>query len=190
MLEKASMYLTNQLYIKGEIQESKIAVIKYGFEILISSFFILFSVSVYAIILFRLLDGIIFLVFFMPIRLFSGGFHAHTYGRCYICTMLLFVLVIFLAYVIPVTNISLVICILIFSCFYIIQKAPCVNVHHPLSERRYRKNRKYARITIIIESVMSFILFLADYRLCTISVYTLLLVVAMMLFSRKEGRAC
>ena len=79
MLEKMSMYLANQLYIKGEIAEDKIVIIRYGFEIMISSLFILLSIPLCAIIMFRLSDGIIFLLFFMPVRLFSGGYHAPTY---------------------------------------------------------------------------------------------------------------
>lgn len=54
MLEKISVYLTNQLFIKGELAENKIEVIKYGFKILISSLLILLSILLYAGIMFRL----------------------------------------------------------------------------------------------------------------------------------------
>jgi accessory gene regulator B len=191
MLEKISAYLANLLYVKGEIEEKKIAIIRYGFEIMISSLCIFVSILLYAIVIFRLSDGIIFLLFFMPIRLFSGGYHAPTYKKCYICTMILFIVVILMAYIFPVVNIYTVIVSLVACIVYISQKAPCVNVHHPLSERKYRENKIRARICIIIESIMSIILFILNIRLCTVSVYTLLLVVGMMLFSKgKEIKAC
>lgn len=191
MLEKMSMYLANQLYIKGEIAEDKIVIIRYGFEIMISSLFILLSIPLCAIIMFRLSDGIIFLLFFMPVRLFSGGYHAPTYKKCYVCTMMLFSIVILIAYLFPILNIYTVVLSLIVCIAYIFEKAPCVNVHHPLSERKYRENKIRARVCIIIESMMSIILFFLNTRLCTVSVYTLLLVVGMMLFSKgKEITAC
>lgn len=190
MLEKTSAYLTNQLYIKGEIEENKIEVIKYGFEILISSALILFSVPLYAGVIFRLSDGIMFLAFFMPIRLFSGGYHAPTYRKCYVCTMSLFAMVILISYLLPIKDGAFVLFGLIVSSGYIFVKAPCVNAHHPLTERRYRKNKVRARITVVVESAMSIILFFIDTRLCTISVYTLLLVVGMMVFPGKEEKAC
>ena len=55
MLEKTSEYLTNQLYIKGEIEQNKIEIIQYGFEIFLSSAFILFSIIIAKDILVSLL---------------------------------------------------------------------------------------------------------------------------------------
>lgn len=188
MLEKTSEYLTNQLYIKGEIEQNKIEIIQYGFEIFLSSAFILFSIPLYAAIMFKLSEGMVFLAFFMPIRLFSGGYHATTYRKCYICTISLFIVTVISSYLLPIKNIIFVLVALTGSSVYIFINAPCINEHHPLTESRYRKNKLQARITVIIESIMSIILYWINKGLCTVSVYTLLLVVGMMIFSMKEEK--
>lgn len=188
MLEKTSKLLTYQLYIKGEVEEAKIPVIEYGFEILISSLIILLSIMVYAGVVFKLSDGITFLLFFMPIRLFCGGYHAPTYNKCYIFTMLLFIAVIIISYMIPITRGCILIFCLTVCIVYIFRNAPCINVHHPLSKRRYKINKIRARIVIFLEASLSIILFYINNRLCTISVYTLLLVILMMYIPERRSR--
>ena len=56
--------LTNLLVLSGKIENNEEDIIKYGIEILISSFLIFISMIVLSIFIFDRYDGIVFTLFF------------------------------------------------------------------------------------------------------------------------------
>ena len=67
----------------GKISDAQINLYKYGFELLFST-----AITLGFILLLSVFGGyvsqiIIFLLYFIPIRIAAGGYHAKSYGRCY-----------------------------------------------------------------------------------------------------------
>ena len=91
--------------------------------------------------------------------LFSGGYHAPTYSRCFILTNAIFVFVYLLSEVIRWYK-PLLIPFAILSCISIFLLSPIRITKHPLSERLYAQNKKTARILVSIDFLLFLILYI------------------------------
>lgn len=78
MLNKVSVQLSKFLLykIKGDKQEEDIYT--YGFELIISTIGFFVSIVTISTILSDFVSGLVFLATFVPLRLFTGGYHAAT----------------------------------------------------------------------------------------------------------------
>lgn len=84
MLGKASESLTNRLISVGVIKSEDFEIYQFGIENTILKLIHLASYIALGLIFGRLPELIIFLVAFIPLREYSGGFHAKTPLRCYV----------------------------------------------------------------------------------------------------------
>lgn len=97
MLQIIANSLTDKLEKAGAIAPERRAVYIYGFELIISTVSGMAAVFLIAALGFhRPLEGIIFLAATISLRIYSGGYHADTYLRCFIITSLSFAVVIIL----------------------------------------------------------------------------------------------
>lgn len=69
----------------------------YGFELLVSSVIETISLLLIGLLTGKLIDTIIFIISFSSIRVFSGGYHANSYLKCFIVTVAYYLLVLFSA---------------------------------------------------------------------------------------------
>ncbi len=80
LVSKIVTFLTEQEVISSESDVQDFY--RYGIEISISSFLNIFLVLLLGIIINHIAESIIFLLLFILIRSFTGGYHADTYFRC------------------------------------------------------------------------------------------------------------
>lgn len=73
-----------------------ITVYRYGFELIIKKICHTAMILLLSLICGEFLSILVFLVVYASIREYSGGYHAHSATRCFICTILVTVVVIFL----------------------------------------------------------------------------------------------
>ena len=151
MLEKAATILTEFMYKKGVILSSKRPVFIYGFQLALSTFCSLISVLFVAIILDRPLSALIFFIVFFWVRLFSGGFHASSYLKCFILTNAIYLLVVLLSEILIMTS-SIFPALLIqdVSGIVVFLLSPIRHKNHPLSENVYKRNKKVARWLVVV----------------------------------------
>ncbi len=88
MLNKVSVQLSKFLLQKIKEDKQEQDVYTYGFELIISTIIFFVSIIVISAILSSPISGLVFLITFVPLRLFTGGYHADTYSRCFILTRL------------------------------------------------------------------------------------------------------
>lgn len=81
LTQKTLKYLITKNAINGNDDDS-IAFYKYGIEITFSSVLNVFIILLISLICNSILEGIVFLLVFIPTRKFTGGFHADTYLKC------------------------------------------------------------------------------------------------------------
>ena len=91
MISKVSSNILNYL-IRNEVindTEEERNYYQYGIEITISSALNFFLVFLIGAVTRNILESIVFMIFFVPIRQITGGYHAKTYFRCnlYLCMM-------------------------------------------------------------------------------------------------------
>ena len=194
MLEKCADSMTEFLFMKCSLDESRKSVYRYGFQLFLST-----SASTTAILLLSALfslfgHAVIFLLIFMPLRFFSGGYHAKTYGSCFILTNAVYWLtatasLLFDSF--PANVQTLIIPFLtVASAVTICLLVPVRNVNHPLSEARYRRNQITSRVLtpLIAILVCSLCLLQSKFMYLPIISFTLTAVAVMMIIPKLQER--
>ena len=82
MLEKLSARLTEALLRRGAAEESKRELFEYGFQITLSTLLWLATITVIGLVFFDWRFLLCYLLFYLPVRQFAGGYHCSTYGGC------------------------------------------------------------------------------------------------------------
>lgn len=106
MLSKTANYLARRLLNNNVIKEDSFEIYVYGFELLISFLFSTLLVIASGIIIGKLLETLAFLVVFIFLRSYSGGYHAKKYSICTIVTLGVYAAVILLSSFINVNVVS------------------------------------------------------------------------------------
>ena len=83
MFKKTACKITQRLCEKGIISESDFDLYEYGFNMGITVLLNLISTIVIGVIVGKVFESIAFLVFYIPLRSYAGGYHASTPRRCY-----------------------------------------------------------------------------------------------------------
>lgn len=191
MLATIATRLTDQLYFRCPLDPSRKAIYEYGIQLSLSTLASMCSIVMLGLLLKNPASAFIFLGVFFFLRLFSGGYHATTYARCFLLTNSVYLAVVGASYwIVHFQLYHLLPVIVVASCVVVIVLSPVRNKHHPLSENTYRKNRKIAVVLAAIESFL--FLFLVIWQIfrpyVAISTMSLAAVAVMMLFTlrRKE----
>lgn len=135
------------------------------------------------LILGMLLESLLFLLFFMPLRCYAGGFHAKTPLRCYLYSLLL-VMVSLLA--VRQAGTTLVYRTAVFLAVLAVwSMAPVENETKPLNPVEKRVYKKRARITVTVECLMSFLLIpMGGYRISSCISASILAVCVMLVVEK------
>lgn len=191
MLATIAARLTDQLYFRCPLDPSKKAIYEYGIQLSLSTLASMCSIVLLGLLFKNPASAFIFLGVFFFLRLFSGGYHAPTYTRCFLLTNSVYLTVVGTSYwIVHFQLYHLLPVVVVASCVVVIALSPVRNKHHPLSENTYRKNRKIAVVLAAIESFL--FLFLVIWQIfrpyVAISTMSLAAVAVMMLFTlrRKE----
>lgn len=132
-LERTAEKIALLLESKSIILIEDVPLYSYGLSLLLSSAGTLFSVLFLSILCGRFFPAVTFLLFFIPLRMYSGGYHTSTFLRCYLTFMALFASFLFLLFLIPEK--SAVPCILFclsVSVFLITRYAPVTHPNAPI----------------------------------------------------------
>lgn len=158
----------------------------YGLEIIISTTIGLSSILLLSYMLSSFMSGLVFLSIFAPLRLFTGGYHASSYGRCFIISNLSFLLVLIIGDIIwEKLSFWGWMFLLSFLCYYIITNAPVVNSNQPISKSKQRQNKKNARLILIFDIVWIIYLSINQKKLMVIAILGICLVGIFMLIPKK-----
>lgn len=90
MIETLSRRVVAGLLKNHAICEKECGIYQYGCEIFLSMLLNTCFIFFQGILMDRLLETIIFIVCFIPIRVYAGGFHASSFFRCFILTNCMF----------------------------------------------------------------------------------------------------
>lgn len=154
-------FLCNNLQIDSDMAE----VYKYGIEITISSFLNIFWIVAVSMLLSDIAAGLIFLLVFILLRSFTGGYHADTYFKCNAVFILTFLIVYYtgsLVYDLNDKEIQALILtvILAIGSVPVMKFTPVENKNKVITKERARL---YRRITPVIYIVLSLVaLYLND----------------------------
>lgn len=109
----------------------------YGIEITLSSILNIIIILAIGLVSRNLIESIVFLICFIPIRQFTGGFHAKTYFRCNLLFGICFTtLIIIYKLTYQYINIYWGITMVLFSSLIFFSECPVENVNKPIPNRK------------------------------------------------------
>lgn len=164
MLEKISDKLTNAMLREDTIQEESKELYSFGIQ---QGLFLLIGVISFIFIgwCFGMVwQALLYLVFYMPIRIYAGGYHAPTQKHCYVfsCAMLVLVLAV-MKIARAQTTAYLVLTIVAGVILFLL--APVEDKHKPLDEKEEYVYRKRAYIAISIELLLCLICVMLRWKM-------------------------
>ena len=163
----------------------------YGFELLVSSVIETISLLLIGLLTGKIIDTIIFIISFSSIRVFSGGYHANSYLKCFIVTVAYYLLVLFSAYIMlafPNRTIILIAIITLFlSLILFILMSPVKSKGKSILN--YKKQKMLSIISLFINAIVPIILLTLYQNNILIIVYPTIICVDVLIIieSLKKG---
>lgn len=196
MLEKTSKYFALKLCSFNKSNDSDILeIVAYGIEIMLAAIINVVLVLIISAMFNRFVETVTFLCVFMPLRTYSGGFHAKTHVRCF---FILLCCVIFEWLIIDVFMefdlIYVGILVLLVSSIVIILLTPIEHKNKPLTKKHISHSRFVCRIILsiiwIISTALYFnkiprILFPIIYG-CAVTAISMLVVIIINHYKKEE----
>lgn len=161
MLNRAANSLANKLVKKGIIQAGDYEVYRFGIETGFLKGLHLLSYAILGLLLGKLPQLIVFLIAFIPLREYSGGYHASTKLKCYIvsCTAIFSMLIILGLF--PEAYYGASIYLAIFSGVLLLFLVPVEAIAKPMddSEKIYYKSKAGFTIVLLLTISLFFFMF-------------------------------
>ena len=186
--------LSRKLCMVNDIADSeKREIVAYGLEIMLSTAISVLIITIIAVILGAFGETVLFLLPFMLLRTYSGGYHARTHFRCFL--ILFFTFCINLIFNLFNVNTVIVVFSAIVSVIIILRFAPVEDKNHPLSKRQKKNNRKICKIVLsVLLVVCSILLANQSYKSLFNIVYgitiTALSIIAVKIKNKYGGENC
>lgn len=140
MLNRIATSLSKRLISDGVISENDLDIYVYGFELFFSFLFSLTMILITGCIVNKLFETLAFLIVFILLRSYSGGYHSDTYLKCTVITMSIYGMVmLFSTYLQVHFLLYFVLIILGWVVLYI--KAPVENPNKKLTEQEKKKHK-------------------------------------------------
>lgn len=174
--------------------EDSIAYCRYGIEITISSLFNVLLIIIIGLLFGLVIDSIVFLVIFINMRRYTGGYHASTYLRCNTTLCISFTALCFIMKAIIISDYYLVlfltVLIHILSFCIIVIFSPLENENKPLTDNLKRINHIKSIVFSVTAAIVNLILLSFHIiRSVMIALTVLLVAILMIIKIVKEGKA-
>jgi accessory gene regulator B len=124
---------------------------------------------------------IVALIFFCPVRLFTGGYHAKTYWGCFFISFAIFSLIIIIGKYISFNTIILMLLLIItftFVCIY----SPVDNINKRIKSKERRMKLKY--FSIITTFALSILCYFIPNRLKPTAVISIISAIILMMLGK------
>lgn len=153
-LEKIAYRLADRLIKRGADSDNR-EVYRYAIELILSTLAGISCILILALLSHNLAFGIIFLLFFCPLRSVVGGYHAITYLKCLLVSCAIFVCCLVVCKLIAPYKIQALPFFLgvILIAISIFQKSPVINEKQPLTEQQIQRNKKLTFFYLLISTV-------------------------------------
>lgn len=189
--KKLSQKIAKQCIRLGATESE--AVLAFGIELMIISSVGIGIIIIISALLMRPLLWLPFLLGFVPVRKFAGGFHASTHLNCYIISALLFLCCILVSMHINLSNLILAIVSTV-TWLVVFFLSPVAANNKPLKEMQRKKNRRISLIVVSLDVAIAVVLFVTKwigesakiYFLGAFSASLSLVIAKVTTFMRKE----
>lgn len=163
MTEKIMENVWKQMQHASNIDEDDKEIYLFGFYQGLILLLNIVTTLVIGIILNMFVESILFLIFFIPLRIFAGGYHAKTQLRCYVMSTITTVLILYLILFLQENMGGIIIGGYIISVCIIWKLAPVQDKHKPLDEKERIKYRKRVhKLLVFITCILGCLYFFGN----------------------------
>ena len=151
--------IADMLWTQGIIQEDDIDKCKYGIDLFISSFLEIISILAIAAFLGNFIETVLLFVFFVPHRIYAGGYHADTKLKCYFISLVMYGFSYTLANITPSGMFVLINVIgTLFSLIMVLIMAPIIHINKNVNDIERRNYRKISIEICLVETTIILLL--------------------------------
>lgn len=178
MIHYASKQITDFLLSNKIIEEHETEIYVYGYEAFISGVIDIFIALIIGAIFKNTVNTIIFLMEFISVRIYAGGYHAKTYVKC----KLIFSMIAISVMIIPKFDLPLVFSVLVILGFLLIvfAFAPIENKNKPLDSEQKDVSRKISRMLSVLWSIAAVLTYFYFTSISNTIICTTLFIVLLM----------
>lgn len=185
MIDRASQYIAVLLASKDGDEIDKTSIYQVGVDVVISTAVTLAGIICLSIWLDDFFGGLLFLMCFMTVRSYSGGYHAPTRTKCFLLTCGAYIVTMPSIIMIPVVYCKFVsvlfaaVVLVIWVLF-----VPVENRNKRLSADWKKKNRKKAWISVVAWYIAAGVIYHFNVQLSFQIVMTILVIAILILCSK------
>lgn len=193
MISCASKLVLQYLLKKGVINDSsdEKEYYQYGIEITISSLLNVILIMGIGILFRSVIESIIFLVCFILIRQFTGGFHADTYLKCNCSFCISFIAVLIMYHItFDKINIWCSVAISVLCTAIVIFNCPIEHINKPIPKYKRKFHKSVATLLSVIYGVVGTVMVAMSNKYGALVLYTLVLVTVLIVFAIAKDRGC
>ena len=187
MEHKLSLLVCNRLLKKGVITEELKDVYIYGFDLLFSFLISTTIILTIGIIVGQIVPTLFFLITFILVRRYTGGYHANTYLKCQICTISFYLISLLLSIFLN-THIYLFVGMGFIGIVIILLFGPIENPHKPLTNDEKKKHKITGLILFSLVCISGSIVKYFNDTWGNMFFYTLLIIIVLMIIPLFERR--
>lgn len=181
MIDRLSKWVTAFLIRERSISVENAEIYQYGVEITLSSIFNIVLIMLVSIFAKSIPSGMIFLILFITLRQFSGGYHATTYFRCNTIFLLTYVFVLLMSRYVVISFWANCIFVLL-GIMGLLLFAPVPNVHKPLTRDACKRHKRNAIVIYVLFSLIELLLFEAVPYYSRVLFFTLMAIMMLIIF--------
>lgn len=189
MIHFLSSSIASGLFRNGIIDEEKVPVCQYGFELIISTAIGFFLVMLSGIIFEQALSALIFYSLFVIVRLFTGGYHAASHLRCKTVLVCCCISVLAMSELLnQYSGVLLNTVLLIPYMTAVIMFAPVEHINIPMTEEKRIRNRRISVITAITLTSANLVCCIFIPDISVVISLTLLVIAVLIIISKIQER--
>lgn len=159
MFDKITNNIVEWMLNNQIIEENKSVICRWGISHILDTLFNIITFLFIGLLFKMPIETVVFTIGYIPLRIYSGGYHAKTPFRCWCVSNML--LVISLLIVQNAEKYFNVFCILsLISVAILIILMPVEDLHKPLDQNERKKYKKYGIMILAVEVCASVVLFL------------------------------
>lgn len=187
MLNKTAVRLAKKLLSLQIITEEVFDIYVYGLELLLSFFFSSSVIVIIGAILGRVIETLVFLLVFVLLRSFTGGYHANSYLMCSIVTFSTYGVVLLLSELFALPLIAYIL-LAIFGGVMVLAFVPIEHPNKRISDSQKKKYKIVSFILFLIFVALGILLCCANISFSRIIFFTLMAdLILLFVKTKKKG---
>ncbi len=177
MVKYLSEKITDYFYYKNIIREEDKEILIYGLQLITSTIFGIMLILVLGLLFDKLVHSVGFLICFIQVRRYSGGYHANSYLKCNLTLMTLYLVTILLTIYTPISYVlGISIIMTIIAAYIILKYAPVDNVNKRLTELQRKKNKRITLYILLFIYLVEIVMYKINIQLFYTIIITIFLI--------------